>query len=328
MVTRFPEAGSIGLGHGALRQNTSGGAAPRVHRTRRCPLIALPADLCDAHAHDERNHSRVAPQQSCRSRPSLDRGLRGRVRRGRRRGSGAARSPFRAAALWVQGRRRLSTRSGRVHARARHRARAAIRGHGAIRRLLDSSCRPGNRTREEGAPDQRGVFRRGITVFGGKLYQLTWKSGLAFVYDADTFEIQQTLACPTQGWGLTHDGKHLILSDGSATLRFLDPATFRTIRKITVRDGDHPVDRLNELEYVEGEIWSNVWYDDRIARISPANGTVLGWIDLAELYPHAARGADGADAVLNGIAYDKDARRLFVTGKNWPQLYEIEVVRR
>jgi glutaminyl-peptide cyclotransferase len=168
-------------------------------------------------------------------------------------------------------------------------------------------------------------FGEGITIFDGKLYQLTWKSGVAFVYDADTFNVQQTLQYPTEGWGLTHDGRQLILSDGSATLRFLDPATFKTVREVTVRDGDMAVDRLNELEYIDGEIWSNVWYEDRIARISPADGTVQGWIDLAPLYPRSAR---GSDAVLNGIAYDRDAKRLFVTGKNWPQLYEIEVVRR
>lgn len=167
-------------------------------------------------------------------------------------------------------------------------------------------------------------FGEGITILDDKLYQLTWKNGLAFVYDVENFNIQQTLRYPTEGWGLTHDGKALILSDGSATLRFLDPATFETRREITVRDGDQPIDRLNELEYVDGEIWSNVWYDDRIARISPVDGKVVGWIDLAAIYPKAVR---GAEAVLNGIAYDKDAKRLYVTGKNWPQLYEIEIVK-
>jgi glutaminyl-peptide cyclotransferase len=168
-------------------------------------------------------------------------------------------------------------------------------------------------------------FGEGIAILGNRLYELTWKNGLAFVYDLDTFNVVQTLQYPTEGWGLTHDGEHLILSDGSATLRFLDPATFKTVREITVRDGEQPVPKLNELEYVEGEIWSNVWYDDRIARISPADGRVLGWIDLAELYPHSARRGDD---VLNGIAYDAHARRLFVTGKNWPQLFEIDVVRK
>jgi glutamine cyclotransferase len=167
-------------------------------------------------------------------------------------------------------------------------------------------------------------FGEGITILDGKLYQLTWTNGLAFVYDADSFDIEKTLRYATEGWGLTHDGKQLILSDGSATLRFLDPQTFATAREVTVRDADRPIDRLNELEYVDGEIWANVWYEDRIARISPSDGAVLGWIDLASLYPRAAR---GSEAVLNGIAYDRDAKRLFVTGKNWPQLYEIKIVK-
>jgi len=168
-------------------------------------------------------------------------------------------------------------------------------------------------------------FGEGIAILDGKLYELTWKSGLAFVYDLDTFNVVQTLQYPTEGWGLTHDGRNLILSDGSATLRFLDPATFKTVREITVRDGDRPIEKLNELEYIDGEIWSNVWYDDRIARISPADGRVLGWIDLAALYPQSARGGDD---VLNGIAYDAAAKRIFVTGKDWPQLFEIEVLRK
>jgi glutaminyl-peptide cyclotransferase len=172
-------------------------------------------------------------------------------------------------------------------------------------------------------PVNASYFGEGIAILGGKLYQLTWQNGLAFVYDIESFNVQQTLRYATEGWGLTDDGNQLILSDGSATLRFLDPATFETKREITVRDGGEPIARLNELEYVNGEVWSNVWYDDRIARISPDDGTVLGWIDLASIYPRAVR---GAEAVLNGIAYDEDAKRLFVTGKNWPQLYEIEVV--
>jgi len=115
------------------------------------------------------------------------------------------------------------------------------------------------------------------------------------------------------------------LSDGSATIRFLDPATFNIVRTIAVHDGDMPVDKLNELEFINGEIWSNVWYDDRIARISPADGTIVGWIDLSTLYP---KGARSSEAVLNGIAYDTAAKKLYVTGKNWPQLYQIELVRK
>jgi glutamine cyclotransferase len=128
-----------------------------------------------------------------------------------------------------------------------------------------------------------------------------------------------------EGWGLTHDGRELIMSDGSATIRFRDPPTFAVTREIEVRDRGQPLTKLNELEYVDGEIWANIWYDDRIARISPATGEVLGFIDLSTLYPQSVR---SSEAVLNGIAYDAAAKRLFVTGKNWPQLYEIDVVGR
>jgi glutamine cyclotransferase len=174
-------------------------------------------------------------------------------------------------------------------------------------------------------PIAEQYFGEGIAIVAGKLYELTWKSGLAFVYDLDSFNALQTFQYPTEGWGLTYDGEHLILSDGSAKLRFLDLGTFKTVREIAVHDGAQSIDKLNELEYVDGEIWSNIWYDDRIARISPKDGTVVGWIDMSGLYPRSAR---SNDAVLNGIAYDRDAKRLFVTGKYWPQLYEIEVVRR
>ena len=136
--------------------------------------------------------------------------------------------------------------------------------------------------------------------------------------------VERTMQYDGEGWGLTHDGKELIMSDGSATLRFRDPQTFAVTREIEVRDNGMPLAMLNELEYINGEIWANIWYDDRIARISPADGKVLGFVDLSTLYPKSAR---GSEAVLNGIAYDAAAKRLFVTGKNWPQLYEIEVAR-
>lgn len=168
-------------------------------------------------------------------------------------------------------------------------------------------------------------FGEGIAILGNHLYELTWQHGIGIVYDLATFNQQRTFQYAGEGWGLTQDGKQLILSDGSAKIRFLDPETFAVVREIEVRDHGTPVVKLNELEYVEGEIWSNVWYDDRIARISPANGEVLGWIDLAALYPKSAR---NSEAVLNGIAYDAAAKRVFVTGKNWPQLYEIQIVRR
>ena len=146
------------------------------------------------------------------------------------------------------------------------------------------------------------LLRRGIAILGGLLYQLTWQNGVVVVYDLETFEVERTLQYDGEGWGLTHDGRQLIMSDGSATIRFRDPQTFSVTREIEVRNDGVPLARLNELEYIDGEIWANIWYDDRIARISPADGKVLGFIDLAKLYPQNAR---GSEAVLNGIA---DAR--------------------
>jgi glutaminyl-peptide cyclotransferase len=193
-------------------------------------------------------------------------------------------------------------------------------GASTIRRVNLQTGRP----EKQRALNQR-YFGEGIAILGGSLYQLTWQNGVAVVYDLETFEVERTLQYDGEGWGLTHDGQELIMSDGSATIRFRDPETFAVTREIEVRAGGAPLPRLNELEYIDGEIWANIWYDDRIARISPANGEVLGFIDLATLYPQSAR---GSEAVLNGIAYDAAAKRLFVTGKNWPQLYEIRVVRR
>ena len=172
---------------------------------------------------------------------------------------------------------------------------------------------------EQLVPLDAAYFGEGIAVHGGRVYQLTWQNGIGFVYDAATLALERTFRYAGEGWGLTSDGTHLILSDGSATLRFLDPETFAVAKQVIVREDGRPVTRLNELEHVGGEIWANVWYDDRIARIAPG-GDLLGWIDLGELYPRAERSSDD---VLNGIAYDAGARRLFVTGKNWPRLFEI-----
>jgi len=182
---------------------------------------------------------------------------------------------------------------------------------------------------QSGRPEKQralgpSYFGEGIAILGGSLYQLTWQNGVVVVFDVETFEVQRTVQYAGEGWGLTHDGRELIMSDGSATIRFRDPQTFAVTREIEVRDREVPVTKLNELEYIDGEIWANIWYDDRIVRISPADGAVLGYIDLANLYPRSAR---SSEAVLNGIAYDAAAKRLFVTGKNWPQLYEIKVVR-
>ena len=165
-------------------------------------------------------------------------------------------------------------------------------------------------------------FGEGIALVDDAIVQLTWQSGVGFVYDRKTFQRTRTFSYSGEGWGLTYDGTRLIMSDGSSTLRFLDPKTLAPTGKLQVRDGSRPVERLNELEVVKGEIFANIWQTDRIARISPKTGTVTGWIDLAGLLdPRDARGTD----VLNGIAYDATADRLFVTGKLWPKLFEIRI---
>jgi glutamine cyclotransferase len=167
-------------------------------------------------------------------------------------------------------------------------------------------------------------FAEGLTNWGNTLIQLTWQSHVALVYDRATFHLLRILPYPGEGWGLTQDGSHLILSDGSPTLRFLDPETFHQVRSITVKDRGVPVKELNELEFVHGEIYANIWHSDRIARIAPATGKVLGWIDLAGLLPAGEHSS--AEAVLNGIAWDPAHDRLFVTGKLWPKIFEIKVI--
>ncbi len=166
-------------------------------------------------------------------------------------------------------------------------------------------------------------FGEGIAIFGGTLFELTWQSGIGFLYDRASFERKGTFTYRGEGWGLTHDGRRLIMSDGTAYLRFIDPATQKELSRIQVRDGGRPIEHLNELEYVKGEILANVWLTDRIARISPKTGVVTGWIDLKGLLSAAEQVRDGA--VLNGIAYDAAGDRLFVTGKLWPKLFEIRI---
>jgi len=169
-------------------------------------------------------------------------------------------------------------------------------------------------------------FAEGLTDWGSTLIQLTWQNHVALIYDRATFHFLRTLPYTGEGWGLTHDDKSIILSDGTAQLRFLDPGTFHELRSITVKDRGKPVIQLNELEYIHGEIYANIWHSDRIARISPATGRVLGWIDLTGLLPAAKHST--AEAVLNGIAYDAQHDRLFVTGKLWPKIFEIRVMPR
>ena len=165
-------------------------------------------------------------------------------------------------------------------------------------------------------------FGEGITLFGDSIIQLTWRAGTGFVYDRATFERRRSFRYRGEGWGLTHDGKRLIMSDGSSALRFLDPATFKETGRLNVTDGGRSIAELNELELVKGEIYANVWQTDRIARISPKTGEVLAWIDMRGLLsPAESQGVD----VLNGIAYDEKGDRLFVTGKWWPKVFEIRV---
>lgn len=170
------------------------------------------------------------------------------------------------------------------------------------------------------------LFGEGITVYGDLVIQLTWKAGLGIVWDKNTLQVQRLFRYPSEGWGLTHDGRWLIISNGSNRLAFIDPITFSFHHHLLVSDSNGPVQQLNELEYVKGEIWANIWRDDRIVRINPENGKVTGWIDFAGLVEMAAPA--GQDNVLNGIAYDKKNSRIFVTGKRWSQLFEIRVTKK
>lgn len=169
-------------------------------------------------------------------------------------------------------------------------------------------------------------FGEGITVYHNKVIQLTWRSHQGFVYDKDTFQLLGTFPYPTEGWGITHDGEHLIMSDGTSTLYFLDPHTYKEMRRINVRNPGGPVSNLNELEYVQGLILANIWRTDMIVQISPDTGDIVGWIDLRGLLGPEDR-FHRVD-VLNGIAYDQRNDRLFVTGKLWPSLFEIELIPR
>ena len=172
-----------------------------------------------------------------------------------------------------------------------------------------------------GVPNQ--YFGEGLTDWGHDLIELTWKGGEGFVYDLFSFRKVRDFKYDGEGWGLTHDSNSLIMSDGSAYLRYWDPQTFREKRRLLVKDAGHPVENLNELEYVKGEIYANIWQTEKIARISPKTGVVIGWVDLTGLLSDAER-VQGVD-VLNGIAYDSAGDRLFVTGKLWPKLFEIRL---
>lgn len=169
-------------------------------------------------------------------------------------------------------------------------------------------------------------FAEGITLLKGKIYQLTWEHELGFIYDAWTFEKTGQFNYRGEGWGLTSDGQSLILSDGTDRVRFLDPDNFQVQKTIAVRDRGTPVNQINELEYVQGELYANIWHTDRIARINPQTGIIAGWINLTGLLTGGE--VRDQEAVLNGIAYDETSGRLFVTGKLWPKLFEIRLTRK
>lgn len=167
------------------------------------------------------------------------------------------------------------------------------------------------------------LFGEGITLYQDHIFQVTWTSKVGFVYEKETFNVINKIYYPTQGWGLTTMGDRIVMSDGTNVLYFMEPGMFTVTFKIEVYDNENKVDSLNELEYIDGEIWANIWMTDKIVRIDPESGKVLGYINLKGLLPDALRRPE--TDVLNGIAWDKEGKRIFVTGKRWPELYQIAV---
>jgi len=194
-----------------------------------------------------------------------------------------------------------------------------LRGHSTLRRV---DLETGKVLQIHQLPAH--FFGEGVTIHGDKIIQLTWQSHIGFVYDKSSFELVQKFNYATEGWGITYDGKHLIMSDGTSTLYFLEPGTFRKIGQIDVHDSKGPVTRLNELEYIQGEIYANIWKSNRIVKVAPQTGQVSGWVDLEGLL--TPEDYSEPVGVPNGIAYDAKNKRLFVTGKLWPRLLEIELV--
>jgi len=194
-------------------------------------------------------------------------------------------------------------------------------GHSSVRTV---ELETGKVLQKTGLPDE--LFGEGLAQVDGRLIQLTWQEEVARIYDVETLKALDQFEYEGQGWGLAFDGTYLIHSDGSDQLVFRDPKTFKEVRRVRVTAKGAPVTMLNELEVVEGEVWANVWKRDYIARIDPATGQVLGFVDLAGIFDRHT--IHDEDAVLNGIAYDPDSKRLFVTGKLWPKLFEIEVVKK
>ena len=197
-----------------------------------------------------------------------------------------------------------------------------LNGRSSIRRV---ELETGKVQQKRDVPSQ--YFGEGITVWKNDLIELTWQSHVAFVYDRATFEPKKQFSYPGEGWGLTHDGTNLIMSDGSDELRVLDPVTFAEMRRIKVTAAGAPIRALNEIEYVKGEILANLWQTDYVARIAPATGKVGGYIDFRGLLsPQERLAVDANGGVLNGIAHDPARDRLFITGKLWPKLFEVKIV--
>lgn len=167
------------------------------------------------------------------------------------------------------------------------------------------------------------LFGEGLALVDSRLVQLTWKSHRGFVYDLNSFRLLQEFTYDTEGWGLTYDGKNLILSDGSSDLFYLDPETFKPVKKLAVKMNGRPIRELNELEFIDGEIWANVWQTDLILRIDPSTGQVTSFLELQGIL--APSDKTGSEDVLNGIAYDAEHKRIFVTGKLWPRIFEIKI---
>lgn len=194
-----------------------------------------------------------------------------------------------------------------------------LEGESSLRRV---DIKTGKALQRIDVPEK--YFAEGLAMVGDELLQLTWKHKLGFVYDRATFKQKRTFPYSTEGWGIAYDGtSQLVMSDGSNTLTFLDPKSYQPARTLKVHDAGRAVSNLNELEWIEGEIWANVWLTDRIARISPTTGEVTAWIDFSSLYPRSQRRPPADE--LNGIAYDRATRRIFITGKKWPRLYQVTI---
>ena len=197
-----------------------------------------------------------------------------------------------------------------------------LEGHSSVRKVKPET---GQVVQRANLPPE--IFGEGIAPWKGRLVGLTWKNQVGYVLDLDSFDTKGEFRYPGEGWGLTHDDREIVMSDGTADIRFLDPDTLVESHRIHVTAQGKPVDQLNELEWVEGEIYANIWQSDRIARIDPRTGDVVGWIDCKGLLP-AKDFTPGRTDVLNGIAYDPATKRLWVTGKLWPKVFEIRLVRR